>query len=120
MADELTPDGEPDFGDALDPHLAALLAAPAMWEEPEPSGADAVIAAIAAERSTSSLSTDAPSQPTESAEDDAAQPAPVVEIGAYRRRLVPVMAAAAAVVVLLAGALIIAAVNGDDDDGVVI
>lgn len=118
MADELTPDDDPDFGDAVDPHLAALLAEPAMWDEPEPSGADAVVAAIFAERATQS--SDAPGEPTDPVAHEASNSKPVVEIGAYRRRFVPVMAAAAAVVVLLAGALIIAAVDGDDDDGVVI
>ncbi len=117
MADELTPDIDTDSGDALDPHLAALLADPAMWDEPERSGADAVFAAISSERTARAAS----AVPSESAVDEApSSSAPVVEIGAYRRRLVPVMAAAAAVVVLVAGALIIAAVNDEGDDGVVI
>ncbi|MEM8620356.1 MAG: anti-sigma factor [Actinomycetota bacterium] len=113
MADDLTPAQPDDAPGALDADLSALLADPAMWETPDPAGADALVAAIAADRG------DGATPHTEKAHPPA--PAPVVEIGAYRRRLAPILAGAAAIVVLLAGALIVAVVDGDDvSDGVLI
>ncbi len=113
MADDMTPGeadarrGEDDDLDALEPRLAALLADPAVWERPERSSEDDVVAAITAARLE------------EHRIDAEALPAAVTRLRRSTRWFTPVVAGAAAVVLLVAGALIIGAFD-DPDEGVLV
>lgn len=99
MTEELTPNGPPDEP-ALNDQLSALLAEPAVWGNVDPSGVDAIIATITAERD--SLAEGNPGGDSDTSTDR--QPTNVVGIDTRRRRIYRTLAAAAAVLIVVAGA----------------
>ncbi|MBV1894199.1 MAG: hypothetical protein KUG57_09140, partial [Ilumatobacteraceae bacterium] len=99
MTEELTPNGPPDEP-ALNDQLSALLAEPAVWGNVDPSGVDAIIATITAERD--SLAEGNPGGDSDTSTDR--QPTNVVGIDTRRRRIYRTLAAAAAVLIVVGGA----------------
>lgn len=100
MAEDLTPGDSLDES-VIDSRLSALLADPLVWGgDTDPTGADAIIAAIDAEREM--LKGAVPE-----ASDQPAPSGAVVELAPRRRKVYQILAAAAAALIVVVGAAIV-------------
>lgn len=114
MTNDIDDAGVPDDDHpSVDWPLAGLLGDPELWGATDQATEDAIVAAIAAEKSSMPVDR---STSDESVRQPGATPAPVVPLSSARRLLAPVLAGVAAALVLLAGFALFGS-GGDDLDG---